>query len=65
MEWLCLFALGVFAFAAVGHFLWWIGAQTLRGLFGGQGHEPGSILRSRSFTHCPACRAAVEPRDGE
>src|SRR5262249_35022325 len=57
---------GLVIFAAVGHFLWWIGAQTLCGLFGGgEQDDPASPRRDRSFTTCPACRAPVEPRDDE
>lgn len=64
MEWLCALAVGLIAFAAIGHFLWWVAATTLRGLLGA---EPGDerAAAARPFTRCPACRAAVEQRDVE
>ncbi len=64
MEWLCALALGLLALAAIGHVIWLAGAAILRGLFGhSQADAPFPI--TRPFTQCPACRAAVDPRDRE
>ena len=65
MGWLCLYALGLVAFAAVGHFLWWIGANILRGLFGNAAVSSQPVRRARPFTNCPACRAEVAAQDEE
>src|SRR5262249_25727886 len=47
-------------------FLWWIGANVLRGLFATSSEvTPGAGRAARPFTNCPACRADVSPHEDE
>ena len=71
MDFLCPLVFGVIAFAAVGHFLWWMMVETLKAIFKPveRGEDRPNDYRPPSkranMRDCPACGAACNRDDVE
>ncbi len=65
--WLCSLIIGLIAFAAVGHFMWWLMATILHVIFDPVNHstQRPTYRPLRGTQDCPACAAACEPNVDE